>query len=159
MPMGEHLATPLKGSGYNESISMRFFFPFFSFEKPSAIQQRAIIPCIKGSLIFAFVVLVLDCCHTSLRARCDCASPVWDRQDGHLCHFHPSGRGHHQEDLPGSGAGSDQRAGSADPKGIPPYRESTGDAELSVWSTGCDCTGRLPGCSVPCLHWRHQCED
>lgn len=90
----------------------------YGFEKPSAIQQRAIIPCIKGINVFIggdlfsmvnfkLIILIL------FRVRCHCSSPVRHWQNGHVCHLHPAAVGDWAERDPGSGPGADPWACSA----------------------------------------------
>ena len=71
----------------------------YGFERPSAIQQRAIKPCLLGTLPVTLgnegVFLLTAVC----RSRCHRPSPIGHRQNGDIYYCDPSTTGHRIERL------------------------------------------------------------
>ena len=61
----------------------------YGFERPSAIQQRAIKPCITGMWLVLSSVEDFSHCYYLLmdRSRCHCPSTIRHRQNNYLCHL------------------------------------------------------------------------
>jgi hypothetical protein len=58
----------------------------YGFERPSAIQQRAIKPCILGEFGYNKSTILINIGFPYFRSRCDCPSPVGYRQNSDICY-------------------------------------------------------------------------
>ncbi len=114
----------------------------YGFEKPSAIQQRAIIPCIRGtyractshSCVVRFNLILRP-----QRQRCDCTSAIRYWQNGHIFNSHLATDRLVSEGLPSVDSGTDTRTRATNTKGRAR-------------------SGRLHAGPVSCLYWRHKCQ-
>jgi hypothetical protein len=73
----------------------------YGFERPSAIQQRAIMPVIKGK--FASITAIPNIwTNRNYRSRCHCPGSVRNRQDRHLLRLCPPEDRSFPQGLPGA---------------------------------------------------------
>src|SRR5438046_2359457 len=82
------------------------YLRYTSFERPSAIQQRAIMPVIKGNHQRSSAASISRLIKV-LRPRCHCSGTVWHRQDCHIFDFGASEAGPECQAVPGTHSRTD----------------------------------------------------
>ena len=87
----------------------------YGFERPSAIQQRAIMPVIKGTFT------VLHNMESDLLTHCrvgrHSTGTIWYWKDCHILYLRPTEAGPQCQGMPGSNSCAHPRAGPADSEG------------------------------------------
>lgn len=89
----------------------------YGFEKPSAIQQRAIIPCIKGRDVIAQAQSGKKTPDINSRSRLTVSSVLRYRKDRNFLDRHLADDRYRGPRLPSPRLGPDSRVGHPDPEG------------------------------------------